>query len=577
MNSKITLSASHFAGTWLLLLAVLLAALDNVACEAQDSTSKAPGATAGERPLVEAPEPGSNAPSDEATSEEMRTNSGSGRRYRGPLVVFGRDAELKAGDSAEAVVVIFGSAKVLGKVRESVVTIGGHADIEGDVRRAVVSIFGDVRVGKDARLHEEAVAVGGDISVDGEVRRDVVAVLGDVKTGPGAHLGGETAAVGGRVDVADGASLDRQPTELDFGGISKGLRKWLWQCVVKMRPLAPQVGFVWIVAGFFFLLYLAIALLFPRPVKACVSQLTTRPAATFFMGLLAKLLLPVVTAVLIITGIGAIVVPFVLAALMFGVFVGKVALFESLGSGLGRRLGADVLQLPLVAFLAGILIITALYMVPVLGLIAFGVVSLWGLGGAVTAAFTSFRRERTEKPIAPPLAAGAPVMNPVGTPAVPNPAGDPTEYAPQPATAPPTMPSAPPVNLPEALAFPRASFWERMGAGFLDLTLVGVIGGLAHVAPLGFLLALAYFAGMWTWKGTTVGGIVLGLKVVRLDGQPVTLVVALVRALAAAFSAFVLFLGFLWVAWDPDKQGWHDKIAGTVVVRMPRGTPLVCV
>ena len=130
--------------------------------------------------------------------------------------------------------------------------------------------------------------------------------------------------------------------------------------------------------------------------------------------------------------------------------------------------------------------------------------------------------------------------------------------------------------MPEALAFPKASFWERMGAAFLDVALVGILGGIVHATPLGLLVALAYFAGMWAWKGTTIGGIVLGLKVVRLDGQPVTFVVALVRALAAAFSVFVLFLGFLWIAWDSDKQGWHDKIAGTVVVRLPRGTPLVC-
>ena len=81
---------------------------------------------------------------------------------------------------------------------------------------------------------------------------------------------------------------------------------------------------------------------------------------------------------------------------------------------------------------------------------------------------------------------------------------------------------------------------------------------------------------MWAWKGSTIGGIVLGLKVVRMDGQPITFAVALVRALAAAFSILVLFLGFLWIAWDAERQGWHDKIAGTVVLKLPRGTPLVC-
>ena len=138
-----------------------------------------------------------------------------------------------------------------------------------------------------------------------------------------------------------------------------------------------------------------------------------------------------------------------------------------------------------------------------------------------------------------------------------------------------TMPSAPPV-LPDILSYPRAGFWERMGAGFLDIVLVSILGSIVHVPSLGFLLALAYFAGMWAWKGTTIGGIVLGLKVVRLDGESVTFAVALVRALAAAFSIVVLFLGFLWIAWDADRQGWHDKIAGTVVLKLPRGTPLVC-
>ena len=77
-------------------------------------------------------------------------------------------------------------------------------------------------------------------------------------------------------------------------------------------------------------------------------------------------------------------------------------------------------------------------------------------------------------------------------------------------------------------------------------------------------------------RGTTIGGIVLGLKVARIDGQPITLTVALVRALAGAFSILVLFLGILWIAWDRDKQGWHDRVAGTVVLRLPRATPLLC-
>jgi uncharacterized RDD family membrane protein YckC len=129
--------------------------------------------------------------------------------------------------------------------------------------------------------------------------------------------------------------------------------------------------------------------------------------------------------------------------------------------------------------------------------------------------------------------------------------------------------------------FPRAGFWPRMGAAFLDVILAGILTGIVPGQlfvggpPMFFLVALAYFAGMWTWKGTTVGCIVLNLKVVRLDGQPLSFAVALVRALAAAFGAVVMFLGFFWILWDKEQQGWHDKIAGTVVIRLPRGAPLV--
>jgi uncharacterized RDD family membrane protein YckC len=63
--------------------------------------------------------------------------------------------------------------------------------------------------------------------------------------------------------------------------------------------------------------------------------------------------------------------------------------------------------------------------------------------------------------------------------------------------------------------------------------------------------------------------------VVRTDGRPLTFPVALVRSLAAAFSILVLFLGYLWIGWDAEKQGWHDKIAGTYVLKLPRGTPLL--
>ncbi len=494
-------------------------------------------------PAAEAVDQGTNAPSAAVTNDSPARDRSSRGLERGPLVSIGHDVELKAGESAECVVVIGGSAKVHGKVRDA------------------------------------AVAILGDLDIDGEVGDAAVVVLGDLRLLPNAEIRGEAVAVGGKVDAASTARIHGQPVTVDFPA---WLKTWFVQCVLKLRPLSLQVGWVWAVAGIVFLLYLLIAAVFPRPVEACVNELTWRPATTFLMGIVAKLVLPLVIFILMCTGIGLVVVPFIWAAVVLGAVVGKVGVLEWLGFKVGRRSGAQGLQNGPVALVIGAVIIALLYLVPVLGLLTFGIMSIWGLGAAVTAAFGGLRKELPAKPSGPPPVAG-----------MPSPAGVETVRAAETATpgadspgaiwsgagggsaASATMPSAPP-TLPESLSYPRAGFWERMGAGFLDIVLVSILARIVHVAPLGFLVALAYFTGMWAWKGTTVGGIVLGLKVVRVDGLPVTFAVALVRALAAAFSIVVLFLGFLWIAWDAERQGWHDKIAGTVVLRLPRGTPLVC-
>jgi uncharacterized RDD family membrane protein YckC len=431
-------------------------------------------------------------------------------------------------------------------------------------------------------------------------------------------VGGDAVSVGGRLDLANGTRVAGQKVNVGlpvpFLNRGEWLGKWLKYCVLEFRPLAPQVGFVWIIAGVFFLFYLFIAAVFPRPVQACVEVLNQRPATTILMGILTKFLVPVVFLILVITVVGLVVVPFLAAALFLGAVVGKIAILEWLGLHVGRRLGSGF-QKPLVAFLIGSILLTLLYMVPVLGALTYTIFGVWGLGCAATAGFSRMRREMPEPPTAPPPASGPPpVMAAMAT------------AAPAPTTSAPSIPPAivqggpaagatdspgasAPVNPPPitaqaqaaadalsvalpaispVLSCPRAGFWERMGAAFLDLVVVGFITGIAH-RPLGFMLsfldgppvffvvALAYFAGLWAWKGTTIGGVVLKLQVVRHDGGPLTFLVALVRGLAAAFSVVVFFLGFFWIGWDREKQGWHDKIAGTVVVRVPRSTPLVCI
>lgn len=529
--------------------------------EAEVTTNTAPAA------LEQTGGPDASAPPPAAPRREFKHAA----THREAVVTFGEDAILKAGESAEAVV-----------------AIGGNAIVEGTVLDAVV-------------------AVGGDVRLSGEVRDVVVAVMGSVELATNAYVRGDVVAVGGRVTHAEGATVGGETHEVAIAGLHLSEMAWvkdfvakcrnfLVHCVFKMRPLAPQVGWVWIVAGIFLLAYVLMAAVFARPVAACVQAAEQRPATTFFVGLLTIFLFPLLCLILAATGVGLLGVPFLLAALVFAGFAGKVALLEFIGLGLGRQLKAAALERPLIALLIGWVILSLLYLVPFLGLVVWTVAGLWGLGIATTAFFASFRKELPERTPPPAASSGIP-LSPAPAPA----ARAAAEAAAVPVLA-TAMAGGPPVDTPpvigagaaalvspefvpaaagpaatELLALPRASFWERMGAGALDLILITIVSNLVPI-PMAFALySLAYFAGMWFWKGTTVGGILLNLKVVRTDAQPLTWPVCLVRALAAAFSTIVLFLGFFWIAWDRDREGWHDKLAGTAVVKLPKAMPLVVI
>lgn len=128
----------------------------------------------------------------------------------------------------------------------------------------------------------------------------------------------------------------------------------------------------------------------------------------------------------------------------------------------------------------------------------------------------------------------------------------------------------------DALSLPRAGFWIRMLALLIDAVIVGVVFNvLDHHTKMQLVALAAYGAIMWKLKGTTIGGIVCNLKIVRTDGREIDWSTAIVRALGCFLSLVVCGLGFIWIAFDPGRQAWHDKIAGTAVVRVPQGVSLL--
>jgi len=144
-----------------------------------------------------------------------------------------------------------------------------------------------------------------------------------------------------------------------------------------------------------------------------------------------------------------------------------------------------------------------------------------------------------------------------------------------------------------------AGFWIRAVAYIMDSVLVGLATRLLQAAyfrgaqqdpfansysqllefdwtplvPLllfEVLMNFLYFTFFIGRYGQTPGKMVCGIRVVTVDGREVSYGQAFIRTAGYYLNRLTLGLGFLWVAIDPRKQGFHDKIAGTLVLRVSR-------
>ena len=132
-----------------------------------------------------------------------------------------------------------------------------------------------------------------------------------------------------------------------------------------------------------------------------------------------------------------------------------------------------------------------------------------------------------------------------------------------------------------------AGFWIRLGAVLIDLMVMGVVLYIPSTVIYGseywvgdqffygfwdliFSYVLPLVGTIWFWLrfSGTPGKMALKLKIVDADtGNKLTFGQAIGRYFAYILSAIPFFLGYIWVGFDKRKQGWHDKLAGTVVIR----------
>jgi uncharacterized RDD family membrane protein YckC len=503
----------------------------------------------------------------------------------------GTDAPQDAGPEPafvyqQPVIRIGGDHTVLrGQDVSDVIVVRGNVRISGHAHRDVVVVFGTATIDSSAVIDGSLVIVGGQASIDGNARveRDLLVFGGSVDAAPGFMPGGEHVVVDPRA----------------FGVDVEAIVPWIMQGLLWGRPLVPSLPWLWFVVGAFLLTYAVLALALERPVRRSADTIAAKPVSTFLTGLLVLVLIGPVGLLLAATVIGVVVVPFAICGLLVAWLIGKAGVLRWLGMRTAPEQrdadGVAPRSVALRSLLIGAAIVTIAYTIPIVGFLTWGIGGIMALGAAVLTIRDGYRRENpytprifTRRGVSAPPPAAAPAVSVATEPLGPSmgsgsAASVMTEppvmsSPPDPSgatfTPPPPMPAAPALT-----GFPAATFFERLAAFALDLIVV-VIGArtldlLYEPFDRRFILLLVlYHIAFWATKGTTVGGMICNLRVVKLDGQPLRPAEALVRGVAGVLSGAVAGLGFLWMLKDPHRETWHDKIAGTQVIKVPRNYPL---
>jgi uncharacterized RDD family membrane protein YckC len=126
----------------------------------------------------------------------------------------------------------------------------------------------------------------------------------------------------------------------------------------------------------------------------------------------------------------------------------------------------------------------------------------------------------------------------------------------------------------DSVSYELADTGTRLIALIIDGIILAVVGGILVGAGRGvgggltFIIGIAYNWYFWTRNnGQTPGKMLMNIRVIKTDGTPIKDMDAVLRYVGYYINSFIIGLGWLWALADSNKQGWHDKIANTYVVK----------
>jgi uncharacterized RDD family membrane protein YckC len=124
--------------------------------------------------------------------------------------------------------------------------------------------------------------------------------------------------------------------------------------------------------------------------------------------------------------------------------------------------------------------------------------------------------------------------------------------------------------------FIYSGFWRRVAAALIDAICISFIqSGLIYLTGISLQQGLIFYGQQWLYfalmessgKKATIGKMVLGIEVVNEEGGKISFKQATGRFLGKILSVVLFFIGFIMVAFTEKKQGLHDKLANTYVIK----------
>jgi hypothetical protein len=280
-------------------------------------------------------------------------------------VTIRRDVTVAAGESQDNVIAIGGSITIDGRVRQSVIAIGGTITVSGEV--------GDDVVGIGSRMLIKSKAV---------IKGDVVTLGGGLEKEPGCAIQGDTVYVKPS-DI--GAKLFR-------GNVFEGL--FSLSLVPLILAVKLTVFFVWLM-----LALLGVAL-FPKPIAFAAGELRKSFWTAFAIGLLAHIVFFGLVLFAVLLSIVLIGIPVLLALVSAALIIkafGRLVLLVFIGESLLHAFGSRKMS-AIGAVLAGLLVVTLIGFLPVLGFLFGFVINMAGWGIIIRTKFGTTENMFLKKP-----------------------------------------------------------------------------------------------------------------------------------------------------------------------------------